>query len=155
MLAKVYFNPLGISGFGVVNSPQWRAATIPSTNAHATARAVALLYDVFMRRDSTHGGMVGETLRSDACSSQSDGPDRVTMKNSRFGLGFQLSRPGRVIGGSEASYGHAGYGGSLGFADPASGVAFAYLTNRPGKRFDNERAATIIAVLYEVLGKPA
>lgn len=99
--------------------------------------------------------MVGETLRSDACSRQSDGPDRVTMKNSRFGLGFQLSRPGRVIGGSEASYGHAGYGGSLGFADPASGVAFAYLTNRPGKRFDNERAATIIAVLYEVLGKPA
>ena len=126
MLASVYFNPLGISGFGIVNRPEWRRAAIPSTNAHATARAVAQLYDVFMHRDAAEGGIVGPGLRAEACSIQSDGPDRVLGKHSRFGLGFQLSRPGRRIGGSDSGYGHFGYGGSLGFADPASGVGFAY-----------------------------
>jgi len=152
MLASVYFNPLGISGFGVVNLPQWRSATIPSTNAHATARAVALLYDTFMRRDAADGGIVGPGLRAEASSIQSDGTDRVLGKHSRFGLGFQLSRPGRRIGGSDHGYGHFGYGGSLGFADPASGVAFAYLTNRPGKRFENDRADAVIASVYAALG---
>ncbi len=152
MLASVYFNPLGISGFGIVNLPEWRCAAIPSTNAHATARAVALLYDVFMHRDAAAGGIVGPALRAEACSIQSDGPDRVLGKHSRFGLGFQLSRPGRRIGGGERGYGHFGYGGSLGFADPASGVAFAYLTNRPGKRFESERTDALLEPLYRSLG---
>jgi len=152
MLASVYFNPPGISGFGIVNRPQWRSAAIPSTNAHATARAVALLYDVFMHRDAAAGGIVGPGLRAQACSIQSDGPDRVLGKHSRFGLGFQLSRPGRRIGGSERGYGHFGYGGSLGFADPASGVAFAYVTNRPGKRFESARTDALLEPLYHALG---
>jgi len=152
MLGSVYFNPLGISGFGTVNDAAWRCAAIPSTNAHATARAVALLYDVFMHRDAAAGGIVGPGLRAEATSVQADGPDRVLGKPSRFGLGFQLSRPGRPIGGSDAGYGHFGYGGSLGFADPRSGVAFAYLTNRPGKRFEAERADALIAAAYGALG---
>ncbi len=152
MLASVYFNPLGISGFGIVNRPEWRRAAIPSTNAHATARAVAQLYDVFMHRDAAEGGIVGPGLRAEACSIQSDGPDRVLGKHSRFGLGFQLSRPGRRIGGSESGYGHFGYGGSLGYADPASGVAFAYVTNRPGKRFESERTDALLEPLYRSLG---
>ena len=152
MLASVYFNPPGLSGFGTVNRPDWRSAEIPSTNAHATARAVALLYDVFMHRDAAAGGIVGPGLRAEACSIQSDGPDRVLGKHSRFGLGFQLSRPGRRIGGSDCGYGHFGYGGSLGFADPASGVAFAYVTNRPGKRFESERTDALLEPLYRALG---
>lgn len=155
MLASVYFNPLGISGFGVVNRPEWRSTQIPSTNAHATARAVAELYDVFMRRDAADGGIVGPGLRAEATSIQSDGTDRVLGKPSRFGLGFQLSRPGRRIGGGDAAYGHFGYGGSLGFADPQARVAFAYLTNRPGKRFENERADAVISAVYGALGTAA
>ena len=154
MLASVYFNPLGISGSGVVNLPRWRTAMIPSTNAHATARAVALLYDAFMHRDPARGGIVGPGLRAEACRIHSDGTDRVLAKHSRFGLGFQLSHPGRRIGGSDSSYGHAGYGTSIGFADPESGVAFAYLSNRPGKRFDNARAASVMAATYSALGRP-
>lgn len=153
MLASVYFNPLGISGFGVVNRPEWRRASIPSTNAHATARAVALLYDAFMRRDAADGGIIGPVLRDEATSIQSDGPDRVLGKHSRFGLGFQLSRPGRLVGMSEAGYGHAGYGGSLGFADPERGIAFAYLTNRPGKRFENDRAEALITRIHAALAR--
>jgi len=59
----------------------------------------------------------------------------VLGKPSRFGLGFQLSQPTRRMGRGEGCYGHFGYGGTLGFADPESGVAFGYLMNRPGERW--------------------
>jgi len=41
---------------------------------------------------------------------------------------------------------------SLGFADPASGVAFAYVINRPGKRFESERTDALLEPLYRSLG---
>src|SRR5262249_42375019 len=44
MLRNTYFNPIGLSGHGVVNTPPWRRAEIPSTNGHATARGVARVY---------------------------------------------------------------------------------------------------------------
>ncbi|MGD9485758.1 serine hydrolase domain-containing protein [Streptomyces sp. TRM70308] len=50
-----------------------------------------------------------------------DGPDR-----SRFGLGFELPRPGNPLLG-EGSFGHAGAGGRLGMAHPESGLAVGYV----------------------------
>ncbi|MFT9790290.1 serine hydrolase domain-containing protein [Streptomyces rhizosphaericola] len=50
-----------------------------------------------------------------------DGPDR-----SRFGLGFELPRPGAPLLG-EGSFGHAGAGGRLGMAHPESGLAVGYV----------------------------
>ena len=39
-----YFNPPGYSSLGVVNTPEWRRAEVPSTNGHGSARGVACLY---------------------------------------------------------------------------------------------------------------
>ncbi|MFJ9203234.1 serine hydrolase [Streptomyces flaveolus] len=50
-----------------------------------------------------------------------DGPGR-----SRFGLGFELPRPGEPLLG-EGSFGHAGAGGRLGMAHPESGLAVGYV----------------------------
>src|SRR5438093_1967009 len=46
LLRHVYLNPPGLSGFGTVNTRAWRAAEMPSTNGHASARAVARIYSV-------------------------------------------------------------------------------------------------------------
>ena len=50
-----------------------------------------------------------------------------------FGLGFML---GASFGAANppSCFGHAGAGGSLAFADPATGVAFGYVMN--DLRFD-------------------
>lgn len=154
LLPAVYFNPPGFSGFGTVNTPAWRSASIPSTNSHATARAVATLYDVFLRRDVAQGGLVGPGLRDEALRTQSEGPDRVLGKPSRFGLGFQLPQATRRLGGSAACFGHYGYGGSLGFADPECDLAFGYLMNRPGDRWYNPRTVALVEAVYAALGRP-
>ncbi len=44
MIRNTYYNPPGLSGAGLVNTRRWREAEIPSTNGHATARAVARVY---------------------------------------------------------------------------------------------------------------
>jgi CubicO group peptidase (beta-lactamase class C family) len=154
MLRATYMNPFGLSGFGWVNRPDWRLASIPSTNGHGTARAIASLYDLLLNCKAGRDSLVGPGLLAEATSIHSDGIDRVLGKPSRFGLGFQLSQPTRRIGGSETGFGHFGYGGSLGFADPEAGIAFGYLMNRPGTRWQTPRCNALTDALNRSLGRP-
>jgi CubicO group peptidase (beta-lactamase class C family) len=55
----------------------------------------------------------------------------------RFSLGFMKSSAQWPFG-SEASFGAPGAGGSLGFADPAAGVGYAYVTSRMGTRLTGD-----------------
>jgi CubicO group peptidase (beta-lactamase class C family) len=151
MVWHAYFNPNGISGFGTVNTTEWRNAAIPSTNGHGTARAVATLYSAFLRGGPPGSRWAGDGLRREATAIQADGDDRVTGRASRFGLGFQLAQPSRPIGASPRAFGHFGYGGSLGFADPDAGLAFGYLMNRPGERWHNPRTERLVDALYQCL----
>lgn len=148
MVWHAYFNPRGISGMGSVNTRAWRDAVIPSTNGHGTARGVAALYAAFVRGGPPGVRWVGDALRSEAVTIHADGEDRVTRRPSRFGLGFQLASPLRPIGASPRAFGHFGYGGSLGFADPDLDLAFGYVTNRPGERWHNPRTERLLDALY-------
>jgi len=151
MVWHTYFNPSGLSGQGSVNTEGWRLAQIPSTNGHGTAKAVSAIYDALL-----HGGpggerWVGKGLLAEATRIHSDGDDLILGRSTRFGLGFQLAQPTRPFGPNTESFGHWGYGGSLGFADPVADVAFSYLTNRPGERWQTERAQRLIDALYASL----
>ena len=116
------------------------------TNSHGTARAVAAVYSAFLV-----DGLVGKGLRREALSTHSDGHDLIIERPSRFGLGFQLPQETRPIGPSAGSFGHFGYGGSLGFGDPETGVAFGYLMNRPGQRWQTPRVKNLISAVYDSL----
>jgi CubicO group peptidase (beta-lactamase class C family) len=147
MIRHTYFNPVGLSGEGVVNTAAWREAEIPSTNSHGTARGVAAIYSAF-----ASGGLVGDGIRAQALSTHSEGVDLILERPSRFGLGFQLPLASRPIGPNAGSFGHFGYGGSLGFADPETGIAFGYLMNRPGKRWQTPRVQNLIDATYRAVG---
>jgi CubicO group peptidase (beta-lactamase class C family) len=41
---NAYFNPCDLSGAGMIRTRSWRAAEVPSANAHGTARGVARVY---------------------------------------------------------------------------------------------------------------
>ncbi len=142
MLLHTYFNPRGLSGIGVVNTPEWRRSAIPSTNGHATARAIAGFYAALL--PGSPEPILGRGLVAEATTTQSEGHDCVLDRPSRFGLGFALHQDDRPVGATPAAFGHYGYGGSLGFADPDAGIAFAYLINRPGDRWQNPRTRVLL-----------
>ena len=51
------------------------------------------------------------------------------MIETTIGLGFWTSSPFAPYGGAKA-FGHAGAGGSLGFADPENGIGFGYVMSK-------------------------
>ena len=149
---NAYFNPGGLSGAGVINSRAWRAAEVPSANAHGTARGVARVYAALAAGGSLDGvTIVGGTALAAAATEQVYGPDLVLHRPSRFGLGFQLTHPERPLGPGQAAFGHFGAGGSLGFCDPDSGLAFGYVMNQMGPRWQNPRTRALIDAVYQCL----
>jgi CubicO group peptidase (beta-lactamase class C family) len=152
LLRRAYMNPPGMSGLGTVNTRAWRAAQIPSANGHATARAVARIYSALACGGAVDGIRVlsPETIEH-ARAEVSSGVDFVLGRPSRFGLGFQLSQAERPLGPNPRSFGHFGAGGSLGFADPEAGLAFAYVMNHSGPRWQNPRNRALIDAVYASL----
>jgi CubicO group peptidase (beta-lactamase class C family) len=153
IVRRAYFNPPGVSGIGTVNTRAWRAAVMPSTNGHATARAVARIYSALACGGALDGVRIlrPDTL-AEATREVSSGPDRVLARPSRFGLGFQLPQPQRPLGPNPGAFGHFGAGGSLGFADPRERLAFAYTPNQGGgPRWQNPRNRGLIEALYSCL----
>ncbi|MCB0978355.1 MAG: beta-lactamase family protein [Acidimicrobiales bacterium] len=148
MRRAAYFNPEGLSGIGTVNTTRWREAEVPSTNLHATARGVARVFASLLADD----GPVPGSLVAEAARTHSSGHDLVLDRDSHFGLAMMLHQDGRPIGTSPASYGHFGNGGSLGFADPAAGLAFGYVINRPGDRWQVPRTRRLLDALRTCLG---
>jgi CubicO group peptidase (beta-lactamase class C family) len=152
LLSRAYMNPPGLSGVGTVNTRAWRAAEIPSANAHATARAVARVYGALAAGGTLDGVRLLERgTIEEATAEASSGEDFILGRPSRFGLGFQLTQPERPLGPNARSFGHFGLGGSLGFADPDAGLAFGYAMNRSGPRWQNPRNRALIDAAYQSL----
>lgn len=109
------------------NSDAWRRAEIGSGNGHATSRAIATLYGQYVWPD----GVLSDDRRRAARSFQaaSDGPDPILGMPIAYAQGIELSRPPALdFGPNPEAVGHWGAGGATGFADPASGLAFGYVT---------------------------
>ena len=82
---------------------------------------------------------------------RSDGVEATLSGEMRFGLGFQLNRPPNH-GPSPRAFGHAGYGGSLGFADPDARIGFGYTPNQYLAGLgDDPRRSTVLRALYDAL----
>jgi CubicO group peptidase (beta-lactamase class C family) len=151
MIWHAYFNPSGASGLSQVNTPAWRQSVIPSTSGHGTARGVAKLYAGLLGLGVPLLHAPAPALIREATRGEVDGDDRVLGRPSRFGIGFQLPMPTRPLGPSPSAFGHYGYGGSLGFADPSAPLAFGYLINRPGDRWQTPRTQRLIDAVYTAL----
>jgi CubicO group peptidase (beta-lactamase class C family) len=142
-----YFNPPGYSSMGVVNTTEWRAADVPSTNGHGTARGVARVYDALLRP----GFLLSSDLLAEAVSPQSEGFCPILHEEVTFGLGFKPTVPRRPFGPNPHSFGHFGTGGAVGFADPDARVAFGYVMNHVIPRWQSTRNRALIDAVYAVL----
>ncbi|HSL48715.1 MAG TPA: serine hydrolase domain-containing protein [Candidatus Deferrimicrobiaceae bacterium] len=152
MRAGAYVNPPGLSGQAVVNTREWRAAEVPSTNGHGNARAVARLYAALAGDGDLDGvHVLAPAMVEMAIGEQVYGEDLVLQRPTRFGLGFQLTMAERPLGPNPRAFGHFGAGGSLGFADPDARVAFAYAMNQGRAGWQHRHVRHLIDLVYEAL----
>jgi CubicO group peptidase (beta-lactamase class C family) len=132
---------------------RWRGAEIPAANGHGNARALAQVYGVLACGGAANGVALcrPETLAR-ASAVHASGPDRVLGIPMHWGLGFVANAAASVYGPNPRSYGHTGYGGSFGFADPDARVAVGYAMNRMAATLVGEpRGLALIAAVYESL----
>jgi CubicO group peptidase (beta-lactamase class C family) len=124
------------------NSPAAQAAEIPSSNGICTADGLARLY----------AGLIGDVdgvrildaaTTASAAAEQAAGTDQVLLVPTRFASGFMLPTGESPLGGP-ASFGHPGRGGSLGYADQQSGIAFGYVVSHIRQDMNDTRAATLV-----------
>ena len=106
---------------------------VPSGGAVGTARAIARAYGVF----ASGGGELGLqaktlTLLATPAVAPTRGFRDVCLRGEvQFSLGFM--KPSAVWPfGTPAAFGSPGAGGSMGFADPTTGIGYAYVTSRMG-----------------------
>jgi CubicO group peptidase (beta-lactamase class C family) len=134
------------------NDPAIQAAEVPGANGIATARSLARLYAACV--SNVNGPQILTRAEiTDALVVQCEGPQLSGLPDdgARWGTGFQLSSPPSqpMLGGS--SFGHAGAGGQLAFADADHRVGFAYLGNQMGG-YGDSRARRLTVALRQILG---
>ena len=128
MTTRAFTNPPSI--MTSTNKPEWRRMQQPAANGHGTARALAGFYTGLLQGRLLNAELLAELTREHAC-----GEDRTLLTQTRFGLGCMLDQPevaNATYGLGPQAFGHPGAGGSIGFADPQRGVAFAFVTNSLG-----------------------
>ena len=111
------------------NSPEVHAAEVPAANGITDARSLARMYAGLVGNGVDGVRLFTDDTVANVTTEQSDGPDKVLFAPTRFGLGFFLNSMFSPLLG-ERSFGHAGAGGSLGFADPDAEVGFGYVMNK-------------------------
>ncbi len=134
LTARAFGSPKGLHAVHEMNDPKAWAAGFPAMGGVAGARGLAKFYQ------AVTGGVpapFSPRVRRALARPRSQGDDRVLMRETCFTSGCQrdpLDADGgkirRLYGPSAAAFGHPGAGGCHAFADPESGVSFAYVMNQ-------------------------
>jgi len=102
-------------------------AQIPAANGVVTARALGRMYGAIANGGEIDGTrFLSPELVAGLTGRRSLRPDRNLFVPLAFHLGYHSLPIGSVMPG----FGHVGLGGSVGWADPGDGVAFAVVHNR-------------------------
>ena len=118
------------------NNETWRRACAPGGGAYGTARGMAALYQMMLAGGTLNGVRLlsPRTLAFAIRNHTGDRLDHYMGMPMHRGLGPHLRGTTTTIRGlgslgSPGTFGHGGVGSSYCWADPESGVSFAYLTN--------------------------
>ncbi|HEX9067096.1 MAG TPA: serine hydrolase domain-containing protein [Streptosporangiaceae bacterium] len=121
--------PRGIED--VLWGPEVMDAEVPAANGFVTARSLATLYAMLAGRGETGGVRLLSPQTVAAIGVvQSSGPDLVLMLPMGWRLGYHSAFTTR--GAVPGAFGHFGFGGSGGWADPGNNLAVAMVCNRGG-----------------------
>ncbi len=123
------------------NSHEYHAVGVPGGGGIMTASDLALFYQGLLHGGSSGGSCGGDRIWSEPTLSWArrvrtgDLIDPMTRKAANRGLGIVVAGDddrfyrGFAESNSPGAFGHLGMGGQVGWADPATGLSFAFLTD--------------------------
>jgi CubicO group peptidase (beta-lactamase class C family) len=136
--ARAFTSPRGLHSAVALNKPEALTAGFPGFGGVGTASSLAKFYAML-----ANGGVMDGQRYFDSASidwmtkTQTQGPDRVLQLETAFSCGFMRdplyadrTKKRNSFGPSVSAFGHPGAGGSQAFADPETGIAFAYVMNQ-------------------------
>ncbi|MGX5840981.1 serine hydrolase domain-containing protein [Mesorhizobium sp. ArgA1] len=135
------------------NDRAWRAAEVPGGNGQSTANALARIYGMMAAGGVWESKpLIGPAAVEEAGRPRIRGMDDSFALPTAFAAGYQMEDPSYAGRASPQTFGHSGWGGAIGFADPAAGVGFGYVTNRM-LGFDDldPRRKGVIDAVYDAL----
>ncbi len=141
-------------GEGAFNRPDVRAAELPAANGVTNARGLARMYagTIGPLDGVSTGPLLTPEQVAAASTTQTSGADLCLFFETTFGLGYMTASPFSPYG-SARSFGHAGAGGSVGFADPENGLGFGYVMNRMLANLSGDpRSQGLVRAVYDAIG---
>jgi CubicO group peptidase (beta-lactamase class C family) len=131
----------------------WRGAEIPAANGHGNARSIARVYAALACGGRVGGvALLGTATIANASSIETSGVDLVLQFPIHWGLGYIVNADKALYGPNPHSFGHTGFGGSFGFADPDARVSVGYAMNRMAATLAGEpRGTALVETIYECL----
>ena len=137
----------------------WQIAGVPGGGAYGTARGMAALYQMMLGHGALNGVQLfsSDTLAYAIQNHTAERVDEFMGMPMHRGLGPHLRGTTKEIRGlgSKApsnAFGHGGVGTSYCWADPHSGISFAYLTNsRVPEPWHSQRLNEISNLVYAAL----
>ncbi len=156
---KAFSSPGGLLAVSAMNTPSARSAAIPSMGGIGSASALAKFYAMLAVGGTWEGrAYLGPLARQWMSTPLSQGFDQILRVETSFSAGFMMdplaedgSKLRSLLGPSPRAFGHPGAGGSLGFADPDSGIGFAYVMNQMEQGvLPGERSKALVESVYAV-----
>jgi len=137
----------------------WQTAGVPGGGAYGTARGMAALYQMMLNGGKLNGVQLvsADTLTYAIQNHTGERTDEFMGMPMHRGLGPHLRGHTEVIRGLGSNapanaFGHGGVGTSYCWADPNSGVSFAYLTNsRVPEPWHSKRLNEVSNLVYAAL----
>ncbi|MFT4177692.1 MAG: serine hydrolase domain-containing protein [Luteolibacter sp.] len=131
---RAFGSPRGLQSVHEMNEPEAWAAGFAAMGGVGTASALAKFYQAVMGEIP---GPFPPEVRRALATPQSSADDKVLLRPTVFTCGCQrdpLDENGKKLrflyGPSITAFGHPGAGGSHAFADPETGISFAYTMNQ-------------------------
>ncbi|MBA3027765.1 MAG: beta-lactamase family protein [Desulfobacteraceae bacterium] len=144
-----------IRPFKDASSTAWRKAEIAAANGQANARGIARIYGMLANGGEIDGIRILRSKGIEAALIEEvngSEPNLVTGRNMRFARGFSLNSDEGLYGKNPNAFGHAGAGGSLGFADSSANIGFGYVMNQMQVNQDDPIRSKLLAdAVYDCL----
>ena len=122
-------------------------------NGHGNARSIAKIYDIYVNDLILEKNiLLSKTSIKKSLTESVNRIDESLMLPIRWTEVGLILRGGWLFGKNKDSFGHNGWGGSLGFADPELGIGISYTTNNINPTMSSDkRIVNLLKEFYKII----